>query len=220
MDGLRRLVRVLRSANSNTRRQAGITSAQLFVLRHIAENPGRSLDDVVRRTLTTQSAASEVVARLVGRGLVTSEPTAADRRRVALAATAAGEQVLQESAPPIQDTLIAALHSLPASQQDAIADGLAAWLVAANLAGVAPSMFFEPEERARASKEIHVMSNTSDLSVNEIIRRYPAALPVLNEFAIDTCCGGEEPLRVAAVAANAPLAKIIAAITEAARETV
>jgi DNA-binding MarR family transcriptional regulator len=154
MDGLRRLVRVLRSASSDTRRQTGITSAQLFVLRHIAEHPGRSLDDVVRRTLTTQSAASEVVARLVGRGLVASEPAANDRRRVSLTATALGEQVVRESAPPIQDTLITALQSLSAPEQEAIADGLTAWLAAANLAGIAPSMFFEPDEPVHAQSSV------------------------------------------------------------------
>jgi DNA-binding MarR family transcriptional regulator len=146
MDGLRRLVRVLRSANSDTHRKSGITSAQLFALRTIAENPGLALDDVVRRTLTTQSSVSEVVARLAGRGLVTSEPAAKDRRRVALNVTPAGARLIAESGPPIQNTLIIALCSLPAPQQEAIADGLAAWLSAANLAGVVPSMFFEPDE--------------------------------------------------------------------------
>jgi len=146
MDGLRRLVRVLRSANSDTHRLAGITSAQLFVLRSIAEHPGLSLDDVVRRTLTTQSTVSEVVARLVARGLVSSEPARNDRRRVALRVTPHGERLIAESGLPIQDTLITALRSLPVPQQEAIADGLAAWLTAANLAGVVPSMFFESDE--------------------------------------------------------------------------
>jgi DNA-binding MarR family transcriptional regulator len=118
----------------------------LFVLRTIAENPGLSLDDVVRCTLTTQSSVSEVVARLVGRGLVTSEPAVKDRRRVALNVTLAGSHLIAESEPPIQNTLTAALRALPAPQQEAIADGLAAWLSAANLAGVVPSMFFEPDE--------------------------------------------------------------------------
>jgi len=161
MDGLRRLVRVLRSANSDTHRKSGITSAQLFVLRSIAEHPGLSLDDVVRRTLTTQSTVSEVVARLVGRGLVTSDPAVTDRRRVALNITPAGREAMADSAPPIQDTLIAALHSLPMPQQEAIADGLAAWLIAANLAGVVPSMFFEPDESAELA-----VSGTERASAN------------------------------------------------------
>lgn len=27
-------------------------------------------------------------------------------------------------------------------------------------------------------------------SVNDLIRRHPATLPVLNRFGVDTCCGG------------------------------
>jgi regulator of cell morphogenesis and NO signaling len=36
------------------------------------------------------------------------------------------------------------------------------------------------------------------LPVNEILRRYPAAVRALNAFGIDTCCGGAMPLEDAA----------------------
>lgn len=36
------------------------------------------------------------------------------------------------------------------------------------------------------------------LSVNELVLRYPAALPVLTAAGIDTCCGGDLPLMAAA----------------------
>ncbi len=36
------------------------------------------------------------------------------------------------------------------------------------------------------------------LSVTELIRRYPAALPVLTTAGIDTCCGGNLTLAAAA----------------------
>ncbi len=36
------------------------------------------------------------------------------------------------------------------------------------------------------------------LSVTELIRRYPAALPVLTTSGIDTCCGGNLTLAAAA----------------------
>jgi DNA-binding MarR family transcriptional regulator len=145
MQALRRIVRLLRSSNTEARQSGGVTTAQLFVLRHIAENPGRSLDDVVRKTLTTQSTASEVVGRLLSQGLIVSRVSAADRRRVALSPTEAGLQVVRECGPSVQDTLIVALGSLPLEQQEAIATGLADWLTAAKLQSVAPSMFFEPD---------------------------------------------------------------------------
>jgi iron-sulfur cluster repair protein YtfE (RIC family) len=63
------------------------------------------------------------------------------------------------------------------------------------------------------------MTIESDLTVNEIIKRYPRALRVLNSFAIDTCCGGEEPISVAAATADVPLETIVAAIVRATRES-
>src|SRR5512143_826223 len=131
MNGVRRLVRVLRSSNSDSERRSGITTAQLFVLKDIAEHPGGSLGDVATRTLTTQSTASEVVARLVDRGLVSRKPASDDRRRVALSATAEGQEVLRASGPPVQERLIGAISQLPLAQQEAIAGGLTDWLDAA-----------------------------------------------------------------------------------------
>lgn len=50
------------------------------------------------------------------------------------------------------------------------------------------------------------------LPVNEIIRRWPAVLGVLNAFGIDSCCGGADPLTVAAAEADAPLDDLLAAL--------
>jgi iron-sulfur cluster repair protein YtfE (RIC family) len=36
------------------------------------------------------------------------------------------------------------------------------------------------------------------LSVNELLLRYPGALPVLTVAGIDSCCGGEQSLALAA----------------------
>jgi iron-sulfur cluster repair protein YtfE (RIC family) len=36
------------------------------------------------------------------------------------------------------------------------------------------------------------------LTVNQIILRYPAAIAVMNEFGIDSCCGGGTSLQAAA----------------------
>jgi MarR family transcriptional regulator, lower aerobic nicotinate degradation pathway regulator len=145
MDGVRRLVRILRSSNMDSERRTGVTTAQLFVLNYIARCPRCSVSDVAGRTLTTQSTASEVVARLVERGLVSRVISETDRRRATLSATEKGLDVLRAGSPPVQEELIAALSRLPMLQQEAIASGLTAWLDAAGFGEVAPSMFFEPE---------------------------------------------------------------------------
>ncbi|HZK79090.1 MAG TPA: helix-turn-helix domain-containing protein, partial [Gemmatimonadaceae bacterium] len=70
MDGLRRVVRALRTGNVQAERTLGISSAQLFALRAIAAQPGGSLRDLAERTLTSQSSVSEVMARLAARRLI------------------------------------------------------------------------------------------------------------------------------------------------------
>jgi regulator of cell morphogenesis and NO signaling len=35
-------------------------------------------------------------------------------------------------------------------------------------------------------------------TINAIVARYPAALPILQRFGLDTCCGGALPLATAA----------------------
>ena len=32
------------------------------------------------------------------------------------------------------------------------------------------------------------------LTINDLVLRYPSVLPVLNDFGIDSCCGGGNPL--------------------------
>jgi iron-sulfur cluster repair protein YtfE (RIC family) len=51
------------------------------------------------------------------------------------------------------------------------------------------------------------------ISVNEILRLFPAALPALNAAGIDTCCGGAEPLATAAHDAGANLDALIERIS-------
>ena len=50
------------------------------------------------------------------------------------------------------------------------------------------------------------------LSVNEVLRRWPAAVASLNALGIDSCCGGASSLREAADEAGIPLAELLGAI--------
>lgn len=226
MNGVRRLVRVLRSSNSESERRSGITTAQLFVLKDIAEHPGGSLGDVATRTLTTQSTASEVVARLVDRGLVSRKPASDDRRRVALSATAEGQEVLRASGPPVQERLIAAISQLPPAQQEAIAGGLTDWLDAAGFGEVSPTMFFEPDTQGGKSTDSDAKPHITDLTmthrliephltVNEVLLRHPETAAVFNTFGIDSCCGGSVPLESVAQRHGIDLDALLAALENA-----
>jgi iron-sulfur cluster repair protein YtfE (RIC family) len=50
------------------------------------------------------------------------------------------------------------------------------------------------------------------LTVNELLRRHPSVLPVLNGFGVDSCCGGAESLAQAAQSAQVPFDALMAAL--------
>jgi DNA-binding MarR family transcriptional regulator len=146
MDGLRRIVRALHAGTAASERVVGLSSAQLFVLRQLHAEPEQSLGDIARRTRTTQSSVSEVVGRLVKRGLVAREPSARDRRRAVLTLTAAGAAVVATAPETVQERLVAGFGRLDPAAQRALAESTERWLAESGLADVAPTFFFEPNE--------------------------------------------------------------------------
>lgn len=56
---------------------------------------------------------------------------------------------------------------------------------------------------------------TPDTPVNEVLRQWPGAMPVLNAFGVDSCCGGASSLSTAASDARVPLETLIAALEAA-----
>jgi regulator of cell morphogenesis and NO signaling len=55
----------------------------------------------------------------------------------------------------------------------------------------------------------------ADDTLNAIVARYPQTLPVLQDFGLDTCCGGALPLRIAAQHHDLDLAGILSALRAA-----
>lgn len=149
MDSLRRVVHALRVATRASERSFGLSAAQLFVLRQIALAPGVSMTHLARRTRTTQSSVSEVVARLVRRGFVDRHPAASDRRRAQLSLTPAGTALLDHAPESVQERLLAGLARLSEADRRALADGMEAWLAASGLEAVAPVLFFEEPQSSR-----------------------------------------------------------------------
>jgi DNA-binding MarR family transcriptional regulator len=98
-------------------------------------------------TRTTPSSVSEVVARLVRRGLVTRQPSARDRRRAELTVTAAGHAVLASAPETVQEQLLAGFERLGDASRRTLADTLEAWLAASGLDDVSPALFFERSKR-------------------------------------------------------------------------
>lgn len=148
LDGVRRVVRALRLAAGSAEQATGLSAAQLFVLQAVHAHPGRSLTQIAAQTLTDRTSVRAVVDRLVARGLVERQPSAVDRRSVALVATPAADAVLAHAPHPPTRRLLDGLDALDARDLRALARGVAALTRAMGLDGEPAAMLFE--ERASA----------------------------------------------------------------------
>ncbi len=144
LEAVRRLVRALRIGASQARDAAGISSAELFVLRALDERgPVESLNELAARTYTDQSSASPIVDRLHRRRLIRRQRSAVDARRITIALTSAGRALLARAPVPPQAEVITALHRMGSGERDALARGLTRLVAQMGLAGLRSAMLFE-----------------------------------------------------------------------------
>ena len=146
MDAVRSIVRALRLNTREIELKIGISLAQLFVLQQVAERPAESLNDLADRTATHQSSVSVVVRRLVDRGLVSRKSSTIDKRRVQIAATAAGVNLLKGAPRTIQTRLVGGLEHLSPTERRDLADLLEKWLRGAGVSLATPPMMGEEDD--------------------------------------------------------------------------
>jgi DNA-binding MarR family transcriptional regulator len=151
LDALRSIVQALRLGAREGQQRAGLSSAQLFALQRIAENPRASVNDLAALTFTHQSSVSVVIQRLVDQGLVAKVAASDDRRRQLLALTARGRRTLQRAPAPVQERLVDAIAALSPADRRRLAKSLNAIARAVVPGGAArhPPMLFEEAERSR-----------------------------------------------------------------------
>jgi DNA-binding MarR family transcriptional regulator len=152
LDALRRLVGALRSSSRTAVRDVGVTGAQLFVLQQLGDRPRQSVSDLADATRTRQNSVSDVIARLVKRGLVTRDVADDDARRAVVSLTRAGQTLVKASPPTAQSALVAAFHSLSPTRRRVLAISLESWVESAGLAQTPATMFFEKPRRPRVAK--------------------------------------------------------------------
>jgi DNA-binding MarR family transcriptional regulator len=152
MDAVRHLVRALSASARAVEQSTGISGAQLFILRQLADaGAPLSVNELAERTRTHQSTVSGVLARLVARRLVTRTSAPDDARRVAITLTARGRTLAADAPPTAQTQIVRGLAAIPAAERARLADTLDAWLDASGLGGEPAPLFFE-RERAPARR--------------------------------------------------------------------
>jgi DNA-binding MarR family transcriptional regulator len=148
MNAVRSIVRAQRINTRAVELKLGISLAQLFVLQQLAERSADSLNELAERTATHQSSVSVVVRRLVERGLASRTASANDRRRIEIAVTPSGRELLAGAPVTVSMELMAALRRMPRSDREQLGDLLERWLREARIDFTTPPMLGEEDEVA------------------------------------------------------------------------
>jgi len=93
----------------------GVTGSQLWILQEIAKTPDIGVSDLAERLSIHQSTCSQLVEKLVHRGLVLKERSKQDQRRVGLCVTEDAANILKKAPGPAEGILPEALQTLSES---------------------------------------------------------------------------------------------------------
>jgi DNA-binding MarR family transcriptional regulator len=150
LDAIRAIVQALRESSRAAEKDVGLSGAQLFVLRALADAPGLSLNDLAERTRTHQSSVSALATRLAAAGMIERGTAAGDGRRAELRLSAAGRRRLKRAPHAAQERLVAAVDAMAAADRARLGALLGGVVRAMGLRARRPAMFFEdPPARGR-----------------------------------------------------------------------
>lgn len=93
----------------------GITGSQLWILQEVAKSPGIGISELAEQLSIHQSTCSQLVEKLVVRGLLVKERSKEDQRRVGLGLTDEATEMLKVAPSPSEGVLPEALQALPES---------------------------------------------------------------------------------------------------------
>lgn len=102
----------------------GITGSQLWILHETATNPGIGISELAQNLSIHQSTCSQLVEKLVTRGLIHKERSKEDQRRVGLCPTAEASKILEIAPGPTEGILPEALQGLPEATLFALNEAL------------------------------------------------------------------------------------------------
>lgn len=59
---------------------------------------------------------------------------------------------------------------------------------------------------------------TKNMIINEVVKKYPSTLKVLNKFKVDSCCGGGQSIEKTAAQDKVNLEELLSALNEVASQ--
>ena len=105
-------------------RDSGLTPRQYAVLTTIAEEEGLTQTELVARTGIDRSTLADIVARLIGRGLIQRRRAKHDGRAYAIKLSAQGAKALRDAEPGASATDSRLLATLPPAKRQEFLESL------------------------------------------------------------------------------------------------
>lgn len=128
LEALKKFRQIVSSAQQHFRRiedQCGLSGAQLWALREVAEHPGQRVSDLARAMSLHLSTASNLLDKLAQRTLIRRERNDPDQRIVRLFLTEEGACIIAKAPGPARGVLPEALSRLPDEELDNLNHSLA-----------------------------------------------------------------------------------------------
>jgi len=105
-------------------KSCGVTGSQLWILQEVAKTPDIGVSDLAERLSIHQSTCSQLVEKLVHRGLLLKERSKLDQRRVGLCVSPEASKILKSAPGPAEGILPEALQALTESSLLALDNSL------------------------------------------------------------------------------------------------
>jgi DNA-binding MarR family transcriptional regulator len=121
---LRRIVRAIDMHSRQLEQRFGLTGPQLVCLRVLVAQGPMTASELARAIDLSQATLTGIVDRLVRGRVATRKRDPRDRRRVSIAATARGVELVETAPSPLQTKFADRLTALPTENQAAIAEML------------------------------------------------------------------------------------------------
>ena len=110
---------VVRSHLDNLLRPAGLTALQYTALTVLERHPDMSAAQLARNSFVTAQSMADMITALEGRGLIERHRDQADRRRLVVALTSAGRELLddyRDQVTALEERMLAGLSGGETSQ--------------------------------------------------------------------------------------------------------
>lgn len=128
-----------------------LTQRQFAVLTAVEAKEGLTQTDLVRATGIDRSTLADLVARMIAKGLLARERSAADARANVVRLTELGRALLAETAPKVAAADARILGLLPAKSRDSFLNTLGALSAAAEAGAPGADLALTPEGPAPAA---------------------------------------------------------------------